>query len=284
MKMDSLLREVLRLEPQRYSAIYDYCWDHYSYFANQRSKILDELKGSLVKKIKSFCFENWSRIVSYKYTLDPLSAKGSVFSIGGRFNIGNIDQMKFSIFPALYVSKTVDTAFKERYGLYSSEKKSSGLTAEEFALGGNDTIIKVSGKINQILDLSESNILYDFFQSIRKIKLPRSFIRRAKCLNIQPMFSVPSLKSLMKTILEPNWRQMPMHFDIPSNSQILGQIAHAAGIEGIVYPSRMSDKDKCIAIYPERFSNSDSFVEIIGEVAPENKNRRLDSNSYIDFL
>ncbi len=59
---------------------------------------------------------------------------------------------------------------------------------------------------------------------------------------------------------------MPMQFDAPANSQVLGQIAHSAGIEAILYPSVKTNK-KALAIYPENFLNSDAFIEIAGSVA-----------------
>jgi hypothetical protein len=88
--MDTFLKDI-RLQPQRYRAIADYCWEHHSYFANERSQILEELKHTLSINTRAFSFQKWHRIVSHKYTLDPLSAKGSVCSSpGGRFNIGRI--------------------------------------------------------------------------------------------------------------------------------------------------------------------------------------------------
>ena len=57
-----------------------------------------------------------------------------------------------------------------------------------------------------------------------------------------------------------------MQFDVPANSQILGQIAYEAGIEGILFPSVKTDK-KNLAIYPENFKDSDAYIEIRGEVS-----------------
>lgn len=285
LSFDKFTLKEIRLKPQLYRAIADYCWDHYSYFANQRSLILDYLKESLSINAISWNFSGWRRVVTFKYALDPLSSKGSILSApGGRFNFGKIDQTKYPMFPALYIAETHATAYKEKYGLYTVGKEYDGISAEDLALGGNQTTVCVRGLINQVLDLSDSKNLKNFFYWIKNIKLPAEFIKRANKLNIEPMYQVKSLKELMETILAPDWRKLPMQVYIPSNSQILGQIAHAAGIEAILYPSRMSAKDRCLAIFPENFMNSISFVEIEGEAPQELTNRCLDAKSYLKYV
>lgn len=48
----------------------------------------------------SIVVDRWARIVDYKYSLQPLSAAGSLVH-GGRFNIGgDLDPGKFPVFPA----------------------------------------------------------------------------------------------------------------------------------------------------------------------------------------
>jgi len=78
------------------------------------------------------------------------------------------------------------------------------------------------------------------------------------------MRAVNSAAELRNTVLRQDWQVMPISFDVPGNSQILGQIAHAAGIEGILYPSTKNGK-KCLAIYPENLKD-DSFVELVGRM------------------
>lgn len=283
--IDKFSLQGIRLEPQLYRGVADYCWDHYSYFANQRSLIVDKLKDALAINARKQTFEHWRRLVSYKYTLDPLSARGSILSSpGGRFNIGDLNETKFPRFPALYIAENSDTAYKEKYGLYDPNKKAPGLTAENLAIGGNQTNICVKGQINQVLDLTDQGTLKDFFNIIKNIKLPSHFLKRARQLNIEPMRQVTSMKELRQTILDPNWRYMPSTFDVPANPQILGQIAYVAGIEAILYPSRMSNKDLCLAIFPENLVNSTSFVEIEGEIPEELVKRRLNAETYLNFI
>lgn len=284
--IDKFSLKDIRLQPQLYRPVADYYWDHYSYFANQRSLILDKLKEALAVHSRIWTFEGWQRVVSYKYSLNPLSAKGSILnSPGGRFNIGDIDQTKFPRFHALYLAESPDTAFKEKHGLYRPRKKQPGLTPEELAIGGNQTFICVRGQVNQVLDLTNPDALKNFFHLIKSVTLPDIFIKRARKLNIEPMLQVTSMLELRKSILAPDWRDIPMLFDVPASPQILGQIAHAAGIEAILYPSRMSNKDLCLAVFPENLVNSTSFIEIEGEIPNEvSGGHFLNAQTYLKFL
>jgi len=72
-----------------------YHWDYYSDLAYQRSKIIEQIKNSLLEAaIRNFQFEHWQRAVKYKYAIDPLSTSGSLIDPGGRFNIGDINVFK----------------------------------------------------------------------------------------------------------------------------------------------------------------------------------------------
>jgi hypothetical protein len=50
-----------------------------------------------------------------------------------------------------------------------------------------------------------------------------------------------------------------------------------AGIEGILYPSKFTNK-KCLAIYPQNF-DSQSFIIVDGD-APVGATSRLDANGW----
>ncbi len=52
-----------------------------------------------------------------------------------------------------------------------------------------------------------------------------------------------------------------MLFDIPANSQIFGQLVNEAGIDGIIYPSKMTNKD-AVVIFTRNFENSGSWVKL----------------------
>ncbi|UPT74155.1 MAG: hypothetical protein M0D55_20465 [Elusimicrobiota bacterium] len=79
----------------------------------------------------------------------------------------------------------------------------------------------------------------------------------------------------MTIMLDPNWRQWPSLFGVPNSSQIFGQLAVEAGIEGVIYPSKFNERPN-VAIYPKNIGG-DSFVELADAVAPETKVRRIDA-------
>lgn len=285
--LDQFDKKNIKKWKQQFQEIAKYYWDHYCFFAHQRSLIFDKLKNSLASNCKSFEFSKWHRVISYQFSLTPLSARGSILNDpGGRFNIGDIDQIKFSQFPALYLAEDFETAYKEKYGLYQKEKV-SGLTSEELALTSEEaaTHVLVKGKIGEVLDITESGTLKDFFNLIKTIHLPSEFIKRATKLKIPPLPHVKSLNELSATLLNPHWRNLPMQVDIPANSQILGQIAHSSGIQGILYSSKMSLDKKCLAIFPENFAGSADFIQLEdGPTPSEVEHTRLDGVSYTKFL
>lgn len=281
--LDAFSHRDIKRWKQQYREIAAYCWDHYSYFAHERSIIIEELKTALLSNCISYEFSNWRRAVDYRYSHNPLSAKGSVLNeTGGRFNIGDIDQTKFSRFAGLYIATDNTTALKEKFGI-STNDPNSGITAEELNLAGDLAIVKVKGKLTNILNLNNPECLNEFYLQIKKIHLPLKFISRAKKLGIYAMMPVNNAKELLNTFLCDEWRIMPMQFDIPANSQILGQLVFAAGIEGILYPSVKTQKE-CLVIYLENFLHSDAYIEIDGSAPDEVVNRRINAATYTNFI
>ena len=97
--------------------------------------------------------------MDYRYSLEPLSAKGSL-AHGGRFNVGqNIDSSRFSSFPCLYVAEDYDTAANSQIfarflkeagfeGVLYRSTKCRGLCAALFPdnLGGSDSYIELADR------------------------------------------------------------------------------------------------------------------------------------------
>ncbi len=100
----------------RYERWLEFHWKYYSELSYQRSQIYDKLKGALAERATSFQFHRWQRAVKYKYSTDPLNAKGSLTDPGGRFNIGRIDPTRFTAFPGLYAASDKSTALAELLG------------------------------------------------------------------------------------------------------------------------------------------------------------------------
>src|SRR5690606_7584100 len=110
------------------------------------------------------------RVVSYQWALNPLSSKGSLIDPGGRFNIGEIDSIKFPIFPALYLAENKETALQEKFS--HNLAPNSKLSYLDLALTKEEsiTVVCVSGRIKSVIDLTNSKALAEFCSVIRKTK------------------------------------------------------------------------------------------------------------------
>lgn len=274
--LDSYSAEDLsRWEAQK-EKILRYHWDLFSALAYERHKMADHLRSALLEAaISSYEFKGWQRQVRYKYSLTPLSSKGSLFEPGGRFNIPEMNSNLISAFPALYIAEDKETALQEAG---QQKNASSSLTSLDLALIRKDsiTIVAVSGKLDTIIDLRHLSKLKPFLKLIKAFKVPQAIARAARKIGVPPYQPMKTFTELYNSLLEPNWRAWCMQFDIPANCQIFGQLVANAGIEGILYPSKFTNKN-CLAIYPQNFDIS-SFVVIEGD-APEGVNSRLDVNN-----
>jgi RES domain-containing protein len=210
-------------------------------------------------------FDGWARIVDYRYCLAPLSVAGSLRGNGGRFNIGGgLNPAVFPPFPALYIAEDYPTAFRERFGS-DADVKSRGLTAAELVLRApaSFTHVALHGQIELVIDISELRSLQSFAAVLRKFSLPDHIRRLSRQLGMRsPPFLVRSAGALQRQLLVPDWRVLPVQFDLPSNSQVFGRIAAAAGAHGILYPSARHAGKQCLAMFPQNWKSSGSYVEV----------------------
>jgi hypothetical protein len=253
-------------------------WEWYSELAHQRSQILPELKSSLSEAATGpWLFSDYQRAVKLKWADDPLSVKGSISHIGGRFNIGDIDRTKFSLFPALYLAKDKAAVLQELFQVDPAGRE--GLTAEELALSESQSVALIScfGSLETLIDLSQPDRLKKFIKLIENFTISEHLVNEGKKLGIQ-ISNVFDSSTLLAALLYPNWRDFPMHVDVPSSSQIFGQLVAETGIDGIKYPSKYDGKD-CLAIFPQNFRSDDSFVQIMDETQPSLVRKRLDANN-----
>jgi hypothetical protein len=72
---------------------------------------------------------------------------------------------------------------------------------------------------------------------------------------------------------------LPQQFDLPSNSQIFGRIAAAAGLHGILYPSARQVAKRCLALFPQNWADSGSFVEVGDEAPQDARLTRIDATT-----
>lgn len=260
-------------------------WKYYSELAYQRSRIYDQLKGSLLRPAKSLSFSRWQRTIKYKYSLDPLSTKGSRIDPGGRFNIGEIDTTRFPVFSGLYTASDKGTVIAELLG---SEKSVDSLTPLELALTKPEsmTVVSVSGNLDSVFDIRNEGDLKEFVDLIKDFRLSaplKAMVRRGGPISGERLLLIRTVRRLEKELTRSNWRLFPMQFDVPSSSQIFGQIAMDAGIEGIIYNSILTQQP-CLAIYPQNFRNSPSYIQLDDPTPSEIVCTRIDRSNFEGFI
>lgn len=239
-----------------------------------RARILEALQSVHGKTV---VVDNWTRIVSYRYTLQPLACVGSMLTNGGRFNPGaELDPDTMTPFPALYIAADYETAFREKFQIASTGTV-DGLTPKELALetGASHTTVQLRVSLHNVFDMTVKN-LEPVAAVFRKIKMPqRAQVLKKKLGSRERMVTTGA--ELFRAALEHNWRQGPVQFGLPAPSQVLAEFVRAAGFEGIYYKSSKGP-GHCLAVFPDRMRDA-SFVEVLDAVPPEVKYKRLDLDS-----
>lgn len=223
--------------------------------------------------------DRWARIVDYKYSLQPLSAAGSLVH-GGRFNIGgDLDPGKFPVFPALYLAEDYDTAYAERFGQRPSA--SGQLDGHEYALRtpGSFTSVSVNGQLYNLFDLRHAKSLKKFASIISAFDLPKELRDLAGSAGIKSPLVLRSGGQLKTSLLAHNWRLYPSQYEIPANSQIFARLVVDAGFDGIVYASTKGPR-ACVALFPTNFSGSESHVELADEAPSGATHTRLNQETW----
>ena len=260
----------------------DFYYKYYFALEAQRASQYEELCDALrTGSNETADVENWVRLVSYKYSLEPLSSKGSISWVGGRFNFGKrIDAARFPPFNALYLASDFETGLREKFAL-GAKGNVLGLTREELALlhSHSTSSISVSGVIHNVFNLTKLSSLKEFVKIIKDFEIPVDVQKLGANVGIDKLSVIRSAKTLRDNLMAENWREWPTLHDIPSNSQIFGKILVDAGFEGILYPSSKG-AGTCLAIFPKNLRKSCSFVEVSDAAPKELKNKRLDSSTF----
>lgn len=244
------------------------------------------LRQSLVEAAQlttpmSFALSRWSRIVSYQYSTEPLSAAGSLHGWGGRFNPGfDLDPGTLNPFPALYIAEDQETAFREKFQMTATDSV-DGLTAQELALSHavSHSTIFLTGTLRAVFDMTTTTSLNAIAKVLGRIKMPEEARRLKKKLRIshKALWMIASGHQLYQAVLEHNWRTLPLQFGLPAPGHTLGELLRAAGFEAILYRSTKG-KSRCIAVFPDHL-NSGSFVELADAAPSSVRNVRLDFES-----
>ena len=234
-------------------------------------RLLDALRS---RATQDFLFENWSRVVDYRYSDDPLSMAGSIRGIGGRFNLGEeISPGTITSFPALYLAEDAETAYRERFG--APTNPTSGLAGTELALRSNTSFaqVQIRGQLDFILDVGDLGALQPFVDVIRGYEVPKTVRLAARSLAMRrPPWMIRSATMLQRQLLHVDWRAWPMQFSVPSNSQVFGRLASAAGLHGVLYPSTKNAGKRCLVLFPKNWIGSGSFIEL-ADLAPASVSR-----------
>lgn len=273
----------IRRYKQRYEFIQEHYYKSYMYFQYQRTNRLDKIKVAISQNVERYTFENWHRIIDLRFIDNALSSIGSILNDpGGRFNIGDINEVKFPKFKALYLAEDWATAFREKNQVDPDAIIANGLSADELSMTNKNSTVDILVKGNlEIVDLTKDNALNDFYDVIKDIKISKELEKEAQRMNIPVLYHVKSFSELKKSILLNEWRNLPAQVDIPANSQIFGQLVYLSGVEGILYPSKMSSEKKCLAVFPMNFANSSSVIKIQDKELPNVlKNVALTSETY----
>jgi RES domain-containing protein len=242
-------------------------------------RLLNALRS---QAIASYAFEGWSRIVDYRYGLEPLSVAGSLGGEGGRFNIGaDLSPGTFTPFPALYIAEDYETAFRERFA-GPSALKPGALSTQELALRSPDsfTQVRLRGVVENVMDAGDLEALKPFVSVLREFPAPHGVRQLARKLSIRSApWLIRSPITLQRHLLHPNWRSLPQQFDLPANSQIFGRIAAAAGLHGILYPSARQATKRCLALFPQNWAESGSVIEVVDEAPVGARLIRIDGTT-----
>ena len=139
------------------------------------------------------------------------------------------------------------------------------------------TQVRLRGHLESVLDISDAATLREFVEIIKEFALPKGVAQLARELGIpRPPGLIRSAAMLQRQLLDPNWGMLPIQYDLPSNSQVFGRIASAAGIQGILYPSVRAESAKCLALYPQNWRSSGCYVELMDPAPPGAVTNRLD--------
>jgi len=254
-----------------------YQWAYYSELARQRNEIQDKIQQAVIQTCIPYELNHWQRAVKYKYGLHPFSTVGSLSFIGGRFNTGKGVNTEVPHFSGLYIAENKDTALQEHLG----QVKHDQLTPREVALTNpaSETIVSISGKIDKIFDLTNEKNLLPLIELIKDFKFSSEFKKFSKKLGFTSPQIIKTPELLIQTLLTPDWRQLPSNYDIPANSQIFGHIIHQAGIEGILYHSKLTTC-LCLAIFPKNFVGTDSYLKLDDEAPHEKVPVRIDASNW----
>jgi hypothetical protein len=121
----------------------------------------------------------------------------------------------------------------------------------------------LKGRLTNLFDLRTSTTLNGIARELGKIRMPdrASKLKRKLKIPERELTMLRTGRQLFETVVNQNWRVLPVQFGMPAPSQILAELIHAAGFEGILYSSTKG-LGQCIAVFPDLLK-ADSYVELL---------------------
>lgn len=195
----------------------------------------------------------WVRIVTYQYSGEPLSAAGSLHSIGGRFNAGaDLDGDSLNPWPALYIAADRETAYREKFQLHSSAMV-EGLSPQELALTPwvSYATLGLTVELRNLFDMTTPEKLAPVAKVFGRIKMPAmaKLLMKKLRMGSSEIKMVNTGKQLYDAVFTHNWRMQPIQFGLPAPSHMLAELVRAAEFEGILYNSTKGS-GQCLAVFP----------------------------------
>lgn len=238
----------------------DYFLEEHFYFVTERAKKESQIIDSLNQRTQMYKFSGYFRCVASQYNDKPLSSAGSRISrVGGRFNVGDIGAAAMP-FPALYAAETAYASKSEFFQKDPDTIEKNSISLEDF-FQQSVSINRIHGELSCVIDITNTENLKPFLKVISKIIVDQNLIDKAIAAGLKsPSPNIKTMKELVKALTTPSWRNSVISYDIPSNSQMFGELARKAKIEGIVYESKFANA-KSIAIFPENLGKN-SFVRL----------------------
>jgi hypothetical protein len=136
--------------------------------------------------------------------------------------------------------------------------------------------VRLRGQIDGVLDLDDAASLRAFVDVLATFKMPRRVNELARALGLRIPGLIRTVSMLQRQLLDPNWRMVPMQYDLPSNSQVFARIAVAVGLHGILCRSSRAEGALCMALFPQNWAGSDSFIEVRDAVPVGSRLTKID--------
>lgn len=212
---------------------------------------------------------NWTRIVEYQFSNQPLSSIGSLHR-GGRFNIGNdVDGRQLKSFPALYIATDHDTAYGEYFGYYKPKAGTAHLSPHELALRepSSYSFCRLEVNLQRIFDLKKLSSLKGYEEVVSKFRLPAELRKLEKSIGHKSSSRSKSKKEISASLTSIDWRFLPVQFGLPAEPQIFGRSLRNAGFEGVQFRSTKGG-GTCIAIFPDNLMIG-SYIDLQDEIPDE---------------